>query len=333
MRLRPHWLLLSLTVACATAPSAPTTPSIPAPAPGKPLALPSQLKEGRFVVHPRTSSGKEVALFTDTGGGLYVTESSVRALGVPLENEESATGAPARPAIRIPAFSPDAWIPPLLNEQITVTVMPDGIAKANTFEWDGMLGQAWFAGRVWTFDYPQQKLWLRAPGDVPTVDAAHRVSLGFPTTAEGIRQANFPRIQIKVDGETLDLLFDTGASVLLTKGAQDALADGRPADRATSFITRSVFERWRQHHPEWRVVADADSRIPNSFLIEVPSVEVAGYTVGPVWFTTRADPNFHQGMSQFMDKIVEGALGGSALSYFRVTVDYPQAIAVFERLP
>ncbi|MBJ6765069.1 hypothetical protein JGU66_30265 [Myxococcaceae bacterium JPH2] len=333
MRLRPQWLLLSLTVACATAPTAPTATSTPAPTPGKPLALPSQLKEGRFIVHPRTSTGKELALFTDTGGGLYFAESAVRALGLPMEGEASTTGAPARPTVRIPAFSAEAWIPPLTNETISAAVMPEGIAKANTFDWDGMLGQAWFAGRVWTFDYPNQKLWLRAPGDVPTVDASHRVSLGFPTNAEGARETNFPRIQIKVDGETLDLLFDTGASVLLTQGAQDALADGRPADRATSFITRSVFERWHQHHPEWRVVEDADRRVPHSSLIEVPSLEVAGHTVGPVWFTTRADPNFHQGMSQFMDKTVEGALGGSALGYFRVTVDYPQAVAVFERLP
>jgi hypothetical protein len=31
------------------------------------------------------------------------------------------------------------------------------------------------------------------------------------------------------------------------------------------------------------------------------------------------------------DKQVEGALGGSALRYFRVTVDYPNAAAAFER--
>jgi hypothetical protein len=33
-----------------------------------------------------------------------------------------------------------------------------------------------------------------------------------------------------------------------------------------------------------------------------------------------------------MDEAVEGALGGSALHYLRVTVDYPGAVAAFERL-
>jgi hypothetical protein len=31
------------------------------------------------------------------------------------------------------------------------------------------------------------------------------------------------------------------------------------------------------------------------------------------------------------DRRVEGALGGSALGYFRVTVDHPGAAAIFER--
>ena len=66
-------------------------------------------------------------------------------------------------------------------------------------------------------------------------------------------------------------------------------------------------------------------------MIEVPNVTVAGYTIGPVWFTRRPDKNFHEFMSKFMDRKVEGALGGSALRYFRVTVDYRNAVAIFER--
>ena len=46
--------------------------------------------------------------------------------------------------------------------------------------------------------------------------------------------------------------------------------------------------------------------------IEVSRIVVGGYTVGPVWFTRRADKNFHEYMSQWMDKRIEGALGGVA---------------------
>lgn len=66
-------------------------------------------------------------------------------------------------------------------------------------------------------------------------------------------------------------------------------------------------------------------------MIEVPEISVAGYTVGPVWFTRRPDKNFHEYMSQWMDKRVEGALGGNALYHFRITIDYPRAVAVFEK--
>jgi hypothetical protein len=101
------------------------------------------------------------------------------------------------------------------------------------------------------------------------------------------------------------------------------------AVRATSFITANVFEKWRKRHPEWRVIEGAEKRSGEA-IIEVPKIVVGGYTVGPVWFTRRADRNFHEYMSQWMDKRIEGALGGNALCHFRVSVDYPRAFAVFE---
>jgi hypothetical protein len=54
--------------------------------------------------------------------------------------------------------------------------------------------------------------------------------------------------------------------------------------------------------------------------------------VGPVWFTRRPDRNFHEYISSMMDARVEGALGGSALHFFRVTVDYPGRVAVFQQI-
>jgi hypothetical protein len=168
-------------------------------------------------------------------------------------------------------------------------------------------------------------------GQLPAVDAGHRVSLGFKTDKDGQRLLNFPRIAATVDGETLDLLFDTGATVVLSPEALAKLGDKGPALRGTSFIAAVHFDAWRQKHPDWRVVENADLGVKGEPMIEVPAVTVAGYTVGPVWFTRRPDPNFHQGMSQYMDRQVEGALGGSALRFFRVTVDYPNAVAVFER--
>ena len=66
-------------------------------------------------------------------------------------------------------------------------------------------------------------------------------------------------------------------------------------------------------------------------MIEVPKIKIAGYEVGPVWFTRRANKNFHELMSRFMGKQVEGAVSGNAFRFFRITVDYPKAVAVFEK--
>jgi hypothetical protein len=66
-------------------------------------------------------------------------------------------------------------------------------------------------------------------------------------------------------------------------------------------------------------------------MIEVPEVRIAGQSVGPVWFTQRPDAAFHDFMAQWMDRPVDGALGGSAFRFFRMTVDYPRARASFVR--
>ena len=136
---------------------------------------------------------------------------------------------------------------------------------------------------------------------------------------------------MRVDGQEISLLFDAGASTELTEAARPQLHDGRPALRATSFITASVFNRWHERHPDWPVIENADEGSGSGqVMIKVPHLEVAGRPVGPVWFTRRPDKNFREWMSQWMDKTIDGALGGNVLGHFRVTVSYPEELAIFE---
>jgi hypothetical protein len=184
---------------------------------------------------------------------------------------------------------------------------------------------------VWTFDYPAGRLLLRTDGRLPAHAPAHAVPLGFPVDPKGAPRNSFPRLDIRVDGASLPMLFDTGATLVLTPEALAELGDGRGARRGTSFIVADVFDRWRAAHPDWRVVEQAEAGTGQPIL-EVPRIEVGGHVVGPVWFTRRPNANFRSYMSAMMDAPVEGALGGSALRYFRVHVDYPRARAVFERV-
>lgn len=294
------------------------------------VELPVRYEQDRFFVTPMTQTGKPMTLFTDTGGGLFLTEAAVKRLTIPKQG--AGEGNARVEYVEMPAFRPEASIPPPLGNSGQISILAERAGfRLPTEGMDGMLGQAWFSGRVWTFDYPGRRLLLRPAGDVPTAEPAHRVSLGFKKDKDGKHEADFPRITATIDGQELDLLFDTGATVSLSPQALEKLADNGPADRATSFIAETHFERWRQKHPDWKVIENADQNVKGQPMIQVPAVTVAGYTVGPVWFTRRPDPNFHEFMSQWMDKQVEGALGGTALKFFRITVDYPNAVAVFEK--
>lgn len=289
--------------------------------------LPTSFEAGRVYVVPQTQSGTSLKFFTDSGGATVLLESTVSRLRLPTQAMPKDYGDDAKSA-RLPAFKSGRGIPaPLeLDGQIR-------IAHGNDTHFDigdGMLGEAWFGGRIWTWDYPGHTLTLEAPGWKPTKDSA-RTALGFPLDDKGARGDNFARIAVRIDGKPVDLLLDTGATTVLTPEALATLADGLPATRAASFVADSQFQAWREAHPEWRVIenAQAGSKTPVS-IIEVPEVEVAGARVGPVWFNWRSDRAFHDYMSKMMDKQVEGALGGNALRHFVMTIDYPGAAAYFK---
>jgi hypothetical protein len=326
-------LVAVLMLACTRGAPPPAAPSVDAPTQSEPaqgdpapagLRLPTRFAADRVFLELRTADGQPLRLYTDTGGGLYLHDHVVARLQLTIEEIQGDAG-PIE-VVTLPALDPATPMPAV---QVFDGRLP--VAREAPFGdvfGDGMLGQAWFRDRVWTFDYRAQTLTLH-PGPVGCDDGSV-VPLGFPVQ-DGRRVGHYPRVQVEIDGRVLDLLFDTGATVLLTEPGAAALADDGPPERATSFIVRSIFDGWRRDHPDWRVIESAD-RMANDPMIEVPVVRIGELGVGPVWFTARADPNFHEYMSQWMDRRVDGALGGSALRYLEVTVDYPAA-AVCARAP
>jgi hypothetical protein len=287
------------------------------------VVLPTRFAADRVFVVPQTRDGQTLSLYTDSGGGLFLDERSVKRLKLP-----TVPGDDGAAFVRLPAFKPGAGIPAPLRNDGKLFVMPAAqAAKSPIDSDDGMLGEAWFGGRVWTWDYPGQRLLLEGSG-WHADPAATRVALGFKSGPDGERATNFPRIAILVDGKPIDVLLDTGAMTILTADAMKVLGDSQPAERATSMIADSTFQAWRRAHPDWRVIEKAQS-FSGAAMIEVPEVEIAGARVGPVWFTWRPDTNFREYMSGMMDAQVEGAIGGNALRHFVMTVDYPGAAAYF----
>ncbi|MEA2553303.1 MAG: hypothetical protein QOJ65_1479 [Fimbriimonadaceae bacterium] len=291
------------------------------PTPGHPVQLPTEYFEHRFIATPTTVSGKKLRLFTDSAGGLILAEDVAQQLGLTATADGTDKTAP------FPAFRDDSSIPPPIDA--TFYLVPRKTIEQMGENMDGMLGQQWFGGRVWTFDYHRKRLLWRAPGDLPKHQPQHEAKLYFQTDAKGNRNTDFARIEATIDGETLSFLLDSGATNVLSDEALKDIDDRRPGNRATSFLAKSVYERWHAKHPEWKVITA--KTMTGQLMLRVPKITLGGFEVGPVWFSVQQDKAFHQYMAQWMDQPTEGALGGSAFKYFRMTVDWPNALAVFER--
>jgi hypothetical protein len=307
----PSALMLALTGAVVAAPAhgVQTTP------------LPVRFDANRILLAPVTVQGDTLPFLLDTGGGANMLYSAtVRRLG--LLPDTVGAGPERAVLVAPPAFSPDRTLPPFPpgprgRAELLVVDPPPGLGEGHA----GFLGRTWFADRVWTLDYPGRAL-LWHPQGLPTPPTGPAIPLGFQTDSTGGRTTHFPRMQAVIDGDTLDLLFDTGATVQLGDSAWRALGDGQPRIRGTSFISTSVLERWIAHHPDWRVVPNAERTMR---FIEVPSIRIGEVTTGPVWFIERGDRNFTEYMSQWMDRPIVGALGGSAFRELVMVADYPAA--------
>ena len=192
---------------------------------------------------------------------------------------------------------------------------------------DVFLGQFFFIQHAWTFDYLTGKVFINTP--IPAGTQGKNVqALGFKKDKAGNKLFGHPSMQIEVDGQRLDVLFDTGASFILGEPGK-AEFGANTLSTGGSFIAKSVFDEWRQKHPDWRFIAKGE--IMGADMIEVPQVKVGNLTAGPVWFSKRPDEAWSKGMIRSMDKVVKGAIGGSFLQYFKVQADYNSELIKFEK--
>lgn len=298
------------------------------PAGAKPATaqvLPTVYEAGHFYAVPETVDGQKLKLLVDTGGagggGRYVLlPSTVKRLHLPTRTCDGIEVA------SLPHFKPDQSLPP------PIAPACGQVALIGTID---ILGAGYLPGRTWTFDYPDHRLQAEGSDWHPSPDA-YKAPLGFPKSPDGSLSDGFATIEIKVDGQTIPMLLDTGATAHPTAAGEKA--SGTPTvngEGVTSYITTSVLERWHKAHPDWRVVDKGDDLggpKQASRLIEVPNIEIADWSVGPVWFTERADANFSAtgwGMSQYTDRIVSGAVGGNVFRHFVMTLDYPHETAYF----
>lgn len=320
----PLSLLLAAALSTTAAPAADTK------ATG--TSLPARFESDLVYVAPTFVDGNSLLFYTDTGGGYFIDSDVVTQQGiatVPGSEDLRRELGPNAMLARLPAQQEDRSIPLGIADDGTIPVLAN--AKRGKLPGmrpvDGMLGAPWFAGRIWTWDFKAAQFRVER-ADWAAGSTARRVPLGFKRAPDGSAGLAYPRIDVRIDGKVLPLLFDTGAMTVLAPAALAVLNDAAPAQRATSMIVDTVFQAWRKAHPEWRVI-EAAQLGTGSAMIEVPEVEIAGWRVGPVWFTHRANRNFHDFMSRMTDTRIEGAIGNNVFREFRMTLDYPNAAAHF----
>jgi len=288
--------------------------------------LPARFEHDRVFLVATAPNGAEVLFYTDTGGGFNAIAESVASEYSLAHRGSAAADDGELSLVQFPEFAERSGIPspgpdPWLGRNLAV--VPGDRLKA-----DGLLGSRWFAGRIWKFDYPKETLSRIKELDRPAY--FEEIPLGFRADADGVRDLNFPRITIRIDGEPLEMLLDTGATAQLTESA--ASEYGLPAGTVVgaNYIIRSKFEQWRGRNADWQVVMEGEAVTGQAFpMIEVPEVQIGDIRVGPVWFSVRPDNTFLNWMSQMMDRQIVGAVGGSMLRHFEMILYYPASKAYF----
>ncbi|MCG4261412.1 hypothetical protein K6W36_12635 [Acetobacter senegalensis] len=293
----------------------------------KEVLVPTVFEAGHFYTTPTARTGYTPRLIVDTGGagfgGLYaIRRDIVSRLGgtvTTCKQPDFKVDIVGGISFRTGAGLPSVTQPRPCGADAVILDADAGVKAA-----DGMLGAGYLSHFIWTFDYPAKKL-LIEPQDWHPDPHAVRVPLSFVHNQNGERGSDFPAVALMIDGEPVPLLFDTGATAFPTPAGLTAQhIPTVKGEGVTSYIIKSVFEKWHAHHPEWRIIENGDSLIQGMRLIEVPEVTLGTQRVGPVWFTERPDRNFGpERMSLWMGQTVVGAAGANLYGRFRITVDYP----------
>jgi len=307
----------------------------------KPLLLPSKFIDGeRFYLKIVSVNGDTLLGFCDTGGGFtaiypnVIEKLNLSSKVKSLKVEESTFNIIAFDEIvkdkRIPKIEKPFYLP---VEQ-SVFVVPDkkylegeSLVLIKAIPHDVFLGQHFFMGKAWTFDYPKEKVWVNTPILKNKRNRKNIQNLGFKKNTEGRKLFGHPSMKVEIDGDTLAVLFDTGASFILSDSGQAKLGTSQ-LSIAGSFIAKSIYTKWRSKHPDWNVFEKSDM---NADIIEVPEVKIGTYTVGPVLFSVRPDESWSKNMINSMDKVVKGAIGGTVLRYFKIKVDYEKELIEFSK--
>jgi hypothetical protein len=303
--------------------------------------IPTRYSADRFFATAILPRGDTAVLFLDTGSGTFVWDIYIPYLELTVKDTITNARGVKTGLTPFPAFRGDASLPTAITQTPQGTgllVYPIDWRAQNNFgawigrETQGQLGSNWFNGRVWTLDYPNHRLVLRSGSSATDGEPGRERPFHFNTDSAGRRIGHTGSVDVVIDGDTVAMLMDTGATIWLSSAALARVGDGGPSERSSSHLPNWMFVRLRDRHPDWPIIERADLWAGLS-LMRVPNVSIAGYEVGPTWFSVlgggpptppTAAPN-----APAWAKRQGGTIGGSLLKHFVVTLDYPRGTVRF----
>jgi hypothetical protein len=217
---------------------------------GKTIYLPSKLTDGRFYLKIPTVNGDTILGFCDTGGGYTAIYSSVikRLNAESKISETEVDGEKIKyilakevfnsrdmPTLKIGSYTSNIKLP-------FFEIPPDDDETAFFLKYvphDAFLGQFFFINHAWTFDYIRGKVFINTPLSINLRDENVQ-TLGFKKNKAGKKAFGHASMKILVDEQAIDVLFDTGASFLLSDSGKTAF--NNKGSIGGSFIAKSIFD-------------------------------------------------------------------------------------------
>ena len=247
-------------------------------------------------------STKTARFLVDTGGGGFlIVEPLAKELGLPLGEVEEEDGEKIAKVTAPPsAFVGDLPLeldPKRVFVLVGQTNIVPPVAPGHA---DGLFPGHVLAHYHVVFDYPKHQLTLAKPGAL----AATGTPLPMPVNP----QSGFPRTELTIDGATIGMLLDTGASFTM--------------------ISQAQLETWGTAHADWERHQGAfgDAKLLGGQTLEtmiIPKAQWAGNTLVNVGMTSQQTGVFEKWMSAMTQGPVVGSLAGNVLTQFRVELDYP----------
>jgi hypothetical protein len=282
------------------------------------VALPARVEGNVVVLTPALQSGRRLRILVDSGGyDLIDPPAAVRTGSV--ARPVALRGRSGRSAIAFPAFAPRIPLPPTR----WLIARPSAFASTFAVPVDATLGASWMRRYAITVDYPRRTVSLAAAAP-NAASVPLRVAIGV-APAPDLPPIVIATIDVRIAGEALTMLLDTGSTASIGVAARRAMPD-RSAVRQACLIDAVTLERWHRAHPRWPYIASGaalpgDPPGSRSAMIRVPSVGIGALRSWPTWFVARADRSTFAALSKRLGRPVTGDLGGDALRSWKVTYD------------